>query len=73
MRNIKFKEYNQKRKSAKIDLLQIRDELNLVTGGGSKNRDPEKQDLLYNLAKRKKKRMLEKVGERKYRFKKEGE
>ena len=69
MRKIKFKEYNQKRKSTKIDLLQMRDELNFISGGGSKNRDPEKQDLLYKLAKRKKERMLEKVGERKYRFK----
>jgi len=73
LRKIKFQEYNKKRKAARIDLLQIRDELNFCSDGDFKNRDAEKRDLLYKLAKRKKRRMLKKIGERKYRFKSEGE
>ena len=73
MRKIKFQEYNKKRKAARIDLLQIRDGLNFCSDGDFKNRDAEKRDLLYKLAKRKKRRMLKKIGERKYRFKSAGE
>lgn len=69
MRNIKFKEYNKKRKEAKIELLKLRENLNLKSASGGINRSPEKRNLLFKLAKRKKKKMLEKIGPRKYKLK----
>lgn len=69
MRKIEFEEYDKKRKSAKLKLLQIRDELDTLNYGKAKKRNSEKQSLLFKLAKEKKERIIEKVGERKYRFK----
>lgn len=68
MRKINFEEHNRKRKNAKIKILQMRDKLDKKRGGKSRKRDKEKRNLLFRLAKDKKKRMLEKIGERKYRF-----
>lgn len=69
MRKIKFEKYNKKRKEAKIELLKLRDELGIKSGSGGINRDPEKRNLLFKLAKRKNEKMLEKIGPRKYRMK----
>ena len=69
MRKIKFEEQNRKRKAAKIKLLEIRDELERVKDENNIERDSEKQTLLFKLAREKKQRILEKIGERKYRFK----
>ena len=69
MRKIKFEEYNKKRKKAKIKLLKLRDKLDRKPGGGQRIRDREKRSLLYKLAREKKERLLEKIGDRKYRFK----
>ena len=69
MRKINFEEYNKKRKEAKIELLKLRDELNIKSGSGGTYRSSEKRDLLFKLAKRKKEKMLEKVGPRKYKMK----
>jgi len=68
MRKVSFEEYDKKRKSAKIDLLNIRDDLTRKVSSGFRIRDNEKRTLLYKLAKEKKKRMLKKIGERKYRY-----
>lgn len=68
MKKISYEEYDEKRKLAKIELLKIRDGLDKKTGPGLRTRDNEKRFLLYKLAKEKKDRMLEKVGDRKYRF-----
>ena len=67
MRKINFKEFNKKRKAARIDLLQIRDDLDLKKDKGFRNRDNEKQIILYELAKRKKNKMFKKVSDRKYK------
>ncbi|RQD68658.1 MAG: hypothetical protein D5S01_11680, partial [Halanaerobium sp. MSAO_Bac5] len=69
MRKIKFEEQNKKRKAAKIKLLEIRDELEKVRDESKLERDLEKQNLLFKLAREKQQRILEKIGERKYRFK----
>ena len=69
MRKIKFEEYNKKRKVAKKDLLKIRRKLNIKSGSGGIHRSPEKRVLLFKLAKRKKEKMLEKIGPRKYKLK----
>ncbi len=58
MRKKSFEEYDKKRKSAKIDLLKIRDELDKRVSSGLRTRDNEKRFLLYKLAKEKKENML---------------
>ncbi len=68
MRKISFEEYDKKRKSAKIDLLEIRDDLDKKVSSGLRTRDSEKRFLLYKLAKEKKESMLKKVGDRKYKY-----
>ncbi len=68
MRKISFEEYDKKRKSAKIDLLKIRDDLDKKVSSGLRTRDSEKSFLLYKLAKEKKESMLKKVGNRKYKY-----
>lgn len=68
MRKISFEEYDKKRKLAKIDLLKIRDDLDKKPSSGLRTRDNEKRFLLYKLAKEKKEKMLEKVGDRKYKY-----
>lgn len=68
MKKISFDEYNKKRKSASIELLKLRDSLNKKPSAGLRTRDREKRFLLFKLAKEKKSRMVEKIGDRKYRF-----
>lgn len=68
MRKISFEEYDKKRKLAKIDLLEIRDDLNKKVSSGLRTRVSEKRFLLYKLAKEKKKSMLKKIGDRKYKY-----
>lgn len=68
MRKISFDEYNKKRKAVRIELLKLRDSLNKKTSAGLRTRDREKRFLLFKLAKEKKSRMVEKIGDRKYRF-----
>jgi len=68
MSKISFEEYDKKRKSAKIDLLEIRDSLDKKASSGLRTRDREKKFLLYKLAKERKNSMLKKVGDRKYKY-----
>ncbi|WP_143555722.1 hypothetical protein [Selenihalanaerobacter shriftii] len=73
MRKISFKEYNIKRKKAKLDFLKIRDNLEQKPDKGLRTRDESKQNALYQAAINKRNRLmqegiLEKVGERKYKI-----
>ncbi|TDO92118.1 hypothetical protein DFR79_10720 [Halanaerobium saccharolyticum] len=69
MRKINFEEYNKKRKKAKIDILELRDQLNKKKTKTKRSRQQDKQYLLYKLAKKRKEKMIEKVGNHLYRFK----
>jgi hypothetical protein len=69
MRKINFEEYNKKRKKAKIDILELRDKLSKQKTSSKRRRSQDKQFLLYQLAKKRKEKMIEKVGKHKYRFK----
>ena len=69
MRKINFEEYNKKRKNNRIDLLKIRDELEFKSNKGSRERDSEKQIMLYELAKQKHEKLFEKISDRKYKVK----
>ena len=69
MRKINFEEYNKKRKKAKIDLLELRDQLQKQKTNTKRSRSQDKQFLLYQLAKKRKEKMIEKIGKHKYRFK----
>lgn len=69
MRKIDFEEYNKKRKKAKIDILELRDQLQKKKSETKRSRSQDKQFLLYELAKKRKKQMIEKIGKHQYRFK----
>ncbi|MEJ6952374.1 hypothetical protein [Natronospora cellulosivora (SeqCode)] len=68
MRKISFNEHDQKRKSSRVDLLEIRDSLDKKASSTLRKRDSEKRFLLYRLAKERKEKMIKKVGDRKYKF-----
>jgi|GEM_PF-1543122 len=68
MRKISFKEYNKKRKEAKVDLLKMRDNLNKKPNDNSRGRDREKRILLYKLAKERREKIFKKTGEREYKL-----
>ncbi|MFT9485756.1 MAG: hypothetical protein ACH0QD_00025 [Tepidibacillus sp.] len=72
MRTINFDEYNQKRKSSKINFLKMRDQLERKPSSTFRKRDPEKQLLLFKMAKKRKDRLFKKIGEREYELRKEG-
>ncbi len=57
MRKINFNEYDKKRKRAKIDLLQLRDELD-TTEGEAPPRDEKKRDMLFEMARKRKNYIL---------------
>lgn len=69
MKKINFEEYNKKRKKAKIDILELRDQLSKQKTKSKRSRNQNKQFLLYELAKKRKEKMIEKISEHKYRFK----
>jgi len=69
MRKINFKKYNKKRKKAKLDILELRDQLQKQKTNSKRSRSQDKQFLLYKLAKKRKEKMIEKVGKHQYRFK----
>ena len=69
MKKINFEEYNKKRKEAKIDILELRDQLSKQKTISKRSRSQNKQFLLYDLAKKRKEKMIEKVGKHQYRFK----
>jgi len=69
MRKINFEEYNKKRKKAKINILELRDQLSKPKTSSKRSRSQDKQFLLYQLAKKRKEKMIEKVGKHQYRFK----
>ena len=69
MRKIHFEEYNKKRKEAKINILELRDQLSRPKASSKRRRSQNKQFLLYQLAKKRKEKMIEKVGKHQYRFK----
>lgn len=69
MRKINFEKYNKKRKEAKIDILELRDQLSKQKTKSKRSRNQNKQFLLYKLAKKRKEKMIEKISEHKYRFK----
>jgi hypothetical protein len=68
LRKISFKEYNKKRKEAKVDLLNMRDSLKKKPNDNSRRRDREKRILLYKLAKERREKTLKKSGEREYKL-----
>jgi hypothetical protein len=69
MKKINFEDYNKKRKKAKIDILELRDQLSKQKTKPKRRRNQKKQFLLYELAKKRKDKMIEKISEHKYRFK----
>jgi hypothetical protein len=69
MKKINFEEYNKKRKKAKINILELRDQLTRQKNTSKRSRNQKKQFLLYELAKKRKDKMIEKISEHKYRFK----
>lgn len=69
MRKINFEKYNKKRKEAKIDILELRDQLLKQRANSKRSRNQNKQFLLYELAKKRKEKMIEKTGPHKYKFK----
>ena len=69
MKKINFEEYNKKRKEAKIDILELRDQLSKQKTISKRSRSQNKQFLLYELAKKRKEKMIEKIAKHKYRFK----
>jgi hypothetical protein len=69
MKKINFEDYNKKRKKAKIDILELRDQLSKQKTKPKHRRNQKKQFLLYELAKKRKDKMIEKISEHKYRFK----
>ena len=69
MRKINFEEYNKKRKKAQVDILKLRDQLKKDQSSAKRTRLQDKQFLLYKLAKKRKEKMIEKVGKHRYRFK----
>ena len=69
MRKINFEEYNKKRKEAKIDILELRDQLSKQKTISKRSRSQNKQFLLYQLARKRKEKMIEKIAKHKYRFK----
>lgn len=66
MRNISWDEYEEQRKSAKIDILQMKEKESKRVSGNLRKRDKEKRLLLYKLAKHKQENMLKEIGEREY-------
>ncbi|MCK8824108.1 hypothetical protein [Fuchsiella alkaliacetigena] len=73
MRRISYLEYKQKRKSARLDFLKLRDSLDKEPSQGLRERNPDKRLLLFKLAEQKRERfleegVLEKLGQRKYRI-----
>ncbi|PTV95640.1 hypothetical protein C8C76_12820 [Halanaerobium saccharolyticum] len=69
MRKINFEKYDKKRKEAKIDILELRDQLLKQRANSKRSRNQNKQFLLYELAKNRKEKMIEKTGPHKYKFK----
>lgn len=68
MRNISWEEYEKKRKLSKLDFLQIKDKTTKKVNGNLRTRDKEKRLLLYKIAKKKQKKLFEKIGKRKYKL-----
>lgn len=54
MRKINFEEYNKERKKAKIDILELRDQIKKKKSETKRSRSQDKQFLLYELAKKRK-------------------
>lgn len=69
MRKINFEKYDKKRKDAKIDILELRDQLLKQRANSKRSRNQNKQFLLYEIAKKRKQAMIEKTGPHKYKFK----
>jgi len=69
MKKINFEEYNKKRKEAKIDILELRDQLSKQKTISKRSRSQNKQFLLYELARKRQEKMIEKIAKHKYRFK----
>ncbi len=69
MRKINFAEYNKKRKRAKIDLLQLRDELD-INEGEAPPRDEKKREMLFEMARKRKDYILNEDKNNNYSIKK---
>ena len=69
MKKINFDEYNNKRKRAKIDLLQLRDELD-ITEGEAPPRDEKKREMLFEMARKRKDYILNENKDNNYSIKK---
>ena len=72
MRRIQFSEYNKKRKKARVDLLRLREKLNIKDSKGSKEKKQMEWAILFKMAKKNKEKMLKKIGERKYQLRSKG-
>ena len=70
MTKINFEKYNKKRKRLKVDLLQLRDELD-ITEGEAPPRDEKKRDLLFEMARKRKNNILNEDRNNDYSVKKE--
>ena len=68
MRRTQFSEYNEKRKKARLDLLRLREKLDIKDSSGSTAKNIKEWAILFKMAKKKKEKMLEKIGERKYKL-----
>ena len=66
MRNVSFEDYNNRREKHKVDLLNIKDNLDKEKSAGLLNRDDKKRRLLYKLAQKNK--LFKKVDKRKYKI-----
>ncbi|MGM0500185.1 MAG: hypothetical protein ACQERL_08275 [Bacillota bacterium] len=69
MKKINFEKYDKKRKEAKIDILELRDQLSKQKTESKRSRNINKEFLLYELAKKRKDEMIEKIAKHKYRLK----
>ena len=72
MKKINFDEYNKKRKRAKIDLLQLRDELDINEGEAPEAppRDEKKREMLFEMARKRKDYILNENKDNNYSIKK---
>jgi hypothetical protein len=67
MRKISFQKHNIKRQNAKAVFLNIKDSLENKKSKSLRERDRDKQLLLFKLAKDKQQKTFKKVGKRKYK------
>jgi len=68
MKKVSLKEYNKKRNSFKLSFSKIREDINQESSEEIRNRDDKKKVLLYQMAKKRKDKLFQKIGDRKYKL-----